>query len=63
MKSERGQTVIEYLLICAAVATILIMVVPYIRGILWGPEDKGVGVLKQGRETLENEHFKDGDKW
>ena len=59
--SEKGQSVVEYILMLAAIAAIVVATLPYIKGILWGPEDKGIGILKQSRDTLSEEHLQNGN--
>lgn len=59
MRSEKGQSVIEYILMLAAVAAIVVATLPYIKGMLWGPEDPAI--LKQTRDSLSKDHLQNGN--
>lgn len=59
--SEKGQSVVEYILMLAAIAAIVVATLPYIQGILWGPKDKGIGILNQSTELLSKEHLQNGN--
>jgi acetylornithine deacetylase/succinyl-diaminopimelate desuccinylase-like protein len=59
VRNEKGQSVIEYVLMMAAVAAIVVATLPYIKGILWGPEDPAI--LHKTRENLSAEHLQNGN--
>lgn len=62
--SEKGQTVVEYILMLALVSLIVLTARPFIQGILWKNSDgTGAGVMDNARTNLGDNHLKNGALW
>ncbi|OGQ35529.1 MAG: hypothetical protein A3F16_02555 [Deltaproteobacteria bacterium RIFCSPHIGHO2_12_FULL_43_9] len=57
---EKGQSVVEYILMLAAVAAIIVATLPFIRGIFWERNEGDVGILTQTTDKLSEEHLQNG---
>lgn len=59
--SEKGQSVVEYILMLAAIVAIVVATLPYIKGLLWGRNEGDAAILKNAVNNLSEEHLQNGN--